>query len=266
MISRADRSLALALAALAAEAGQLILQIAAAGAASRTKADGSPVTAADERAEALLVAALARLLPGVPVLAEEQACAGMLPASHDEMLVIDPLDGTKEFIAGRPEFTVNIAVVAGGTPVVGTVHAPALGRTWAGASGAGAWSAAHEPGAVPAATAFSPVATRVPMQPPVAMISHSHLDPDSAAFLDRLGVRERRPMGSSIKFTLIASGEADVYPRFGPVMEWDIAAGHAVLAAAGGAVLSPDGTPVSYGHAERGYRCRPFIAWGRPPV
>jgi 3'(2'), 5'-bisphosphate nucleotidase len=182
------------------------------------------------------------------------------------MLVIVPLDGTKEFIAGRPEYTVNVALVAGGVPVAGAVHAPALGRCWAGAPGAGAMAAEHAPGAVPSEASFSPIATRPPAEPPCAMVSHSHLDAESLAFLDRLGVQERRPVGSSIKFALIAAGEADVYPRFGPVMEWDIAAGHAVLAAAGGAVLTPDGAPVDYGHAERGYRCRPFIAWGRAPA
>jgi 3'(2'), 5'-bisphosphate nucleotidase len=181
-------------------------------------------------------------------------------------VVIDPLDGTKEFIAGRPEYTVNIALVSGGAPIVGAVHAPGLGRTWAGAAGSGAFAAEHATGAVPARSAFSPITTRLPAHPPRAMVSHSHLDPESLAFLEHLGVKDRCPVGSSLKFTLIAEGEADVYPRFGPVMEWDIAAGHAVLAAAGGAVLTPEGAPVTYGHAENGYRCRPFIAWGRAPA
>ena len=266
MTPPSDRALALALAALAAEAGRLILEIAASGAAPRLKADGSPVTDADERAEALILEGLARLLPGVPVLAEEQAARGALPARHDELVLVDPLDGTKEFLAGRPEFTVNIAVVASGAPVAGAVDAPALGRVWAGAASAGALAADYAPGAVPDVAAFSPIATVPPARPPRAVVSHSHLDPDSAAFLDRLGVTERRRVGSSVKFTLIAQGDADVYPRFGPVMEWDIAAGHAVLAAAGGAVLTPDGGLVSYGRSAAGYRCRPFIAWGRAPA
>jgi 3'(2'), 5'-bisphosphate nucleotidase len=265
MPAPADRALALALAMLAAEAGRLILEIAAAGPAHRRKADGSPVTDADERAEELLVAGLARLLPGVPILAEEEASRGVLPARHDEFVLIDPLDGTKEFLAGRPEYTVNLALVRGGTPVAGALHAPALGRSWAGA-GAGAVAAAHARGAIPAPAAFAAIATRDPPQPPVAVVSHNHVDPQSLAFLDRLGVRERRPVGSSLKFALIAEGGADLYPRFGPVMEWDIAAGHAVLAAAGGAVLSPEGAAVTYGDAATGYRCRPFIAWGRGPA
>jgi len=154
MIPQADRNLALALAVLAAEAGRLILEIAAAGADSRVKGDGSPVTVADERAEALLIEGLAHLLPGVPVLAEELASAGTLPARHDEMLVIDPLDGTKEFIAGRPEYTVNVALVAGGVPVAGAVHAPALGRCWAGAR----WSPPAPPWSPSTRCASSPTA------------------------------------------------------------------------------------------------------------
>lgn len=266
MTPPADRALALALAMLAAEAGRLILEIAAAGTVSRRKADDSPVTDADERGEALLVTGLARLLPGVPLLAEEAASRGTLPTRHDEFVLVDPLDGTREFLAGRAEYTVNIALVVGGSPVAGALHAPALGRTWAGTAGAGALAADHTRGAIPAPAAFAAITTRPPPPSPVAVVSHSHLDPESLAFLDRLGVGERRPVGSSLKFALIAEGAADVYPRFGPVMEWDIAAGHAVLAAAGGAVLHPDGTPVTYGNATASYRCRPFVAWGRAPT
>jgi 3'(2'), 5'-bisphosphate nucleotidase len=262
-----DRALAFALAALTAEAGRLILEIARSGAEGRLKADGSPVTICDERAEAFLLARLAELLPGVPVIAEESASRGVVPAASGEFLLVDPLDGTKEFIAGRDCYTVNVGLVSSaGEPVAGGLHAPAQGRSWAGAVGAGAWAARHDLGAIPAVGDFVPVATRPPAVPPVALTSHSHIAAESLAFLARLGAGERRSVGSSLKFAEIAEGRADVYPRFGPTMEWDTAAGHAVLAAAGGAVLTPDGAPFLYGHAERGYRNGPFIAWGRAPA
>ncbi|HVV93852.1 MAG TPA: 3'(2'),5'-bisphosphate nucleotidase CysQ [Hyphomicrobiales bacterium] len=260
-----DRALALALAALTAEAGRLILEIAKAGAEGRLKGDGSPVTLCDERAEEFLLEGLAGLLPGVPVVAEESASRGVVPAAASDFLLVDPLDGTKEFIAGRDCYTVNVGLIAAGEPVAGALHAPAQGRSWAGAADAGAWGARHDLGAIPAAASFFPIATRPPAVPPVALTSHSHMEAESLAFLDRIGAGERRPVGSSLKFAEIAEGLADVYPRFGPTMEWDTAAGHAVLAAAGGVVLTPGGQPFRYGHAERGYRNGPFVAWGRDP-
>jgi 3'(2'), 5'-bisphosphate nucleotidase len=260
-----ERALALALAALTAEAGRLILEIARAGTEGRLKEDGSPVTICDERAEAFLLEALAKLLPGVPIVAEESASRGALPTMAGEFVLVDPLDGTREFIAGRDCYTVNIGLVAAGEPVAGALHAPAQGRSWAGATGVGAWAAGHELGAIPAAASFFPIATRPPAVPPVALTSHSHIEAESLAFLDRIGAGERRPVGSSLKFAEIAEGRADVYPRFGPTMEWDTAAGHAVLAAAGGVVLTPEGAPFRYGPGERGNRNGPFVAWGRSP-
>jgi 3'(2'), 5'-bisphosphate nucleotidase len=255
--------LALALVRLAAEAGRRVL--AADSGDAHVKPDGSPVTAADVAAEAVILAGLGAILPGVPVLSEERAAAGELPRAGGTLLVVDPLDGTREYVAGRAEYTVNIALVHDGRPAVGVLHAPALGRSWVGAVGAGALGARHAPGDIPMADAFAPVATRAPRRPPAALVSRSHLDSEATALLDRLGVRERRGIGSALKFGLLAEGEADLYPRFGPTMEWDIAAGDALLTAAGGAVLDPAGMPLRYAKAGQGYRTGPFVAWGRPP-
>jgi 3'(2'), 5'-bisphosphate nucleotidase len=134
-----------------------------------------------------------------------------------------------------------------------------------GAVGTGARAARHAPGESPVADAFVAVTTRVPLRPPVALVSRSHLDSEATALLDRLGVQERRGIGSALKFGLLAEGEADLYPRFGPTMEWDIAAGDALLTAAGGAVLDPAGAPLRYAKAGQGYRTGPFVAWGRAP-
>ena len=249
------------LVALAERASAATLEHYGGDVAVRAKADASPVTAADEAAEALIVDGLARLTPGWPVVAEEAVAAGRVPevGVTGAFWLVDPLDGTKEFLSRNGEFTVNIALVRGRRPVLGVVLAPALGRVWWGAVGGGAWRRQAS-----AAVAGEAVPIRARRRPPdggVAAISRSHLDPESLAYLEREGVRERVSGGSSLKFCLIAEGRADVYPRFGRTMEWDTAAGHAVLAAAGGRVIAAgDGADLLY--AKPGFANPSFIALG----
>lgn len=262
------RDTAARLAEIAVSAGAAIMRIYAEPVEARAKADGSPLTAADLAAEEVIAAGLATLLPGVPVISEEAAItAEGLGARGETFVLVDPLDGTKEFLSRTDEFTVNIALIAGGEPRAGVVYAPALSRLWLGAVGAGAEVREVAPaadGAVVRAAASRPARVRVrPSSGLVAVASRSHLDPETQAFLDALPIAERRSIGSSLKFCLVAEGQADVYPRFGPTMEWDTAAGHAVLAAAGGRVTLPDGTtPLSYGKAAAGYRNGAFVCWG----
>jgi 3'(2'), 5'-bisphosphate nucleotidase len=245
---------------LVARAAAAILAVAPSALAPRTKVDQSPVTAADEAAQAVIVEGLARLLPGVPVVAEE---GGLRPEFLSPLFVlVDPLDGTREFIAGRPEFTVNVALIADRMPVVGVIAGPALGRIWRGCVGRGAERLTLVAEGAP--KAVEPAAIRVRPAPShglVAALSRSHFDAQTEAFIDRLPIVERTSLGSSAKFCLIAEGSADVYPRLSPTCEWDIAAGHAVLAAAGGAVLAPDGQPISFGQLPE-FRVPAFVAWG----
>ncbi len=253
-------------AALASEAGLAIMDIYAQPFEVRSKADDSPVSAADEAAEAILLAGVAKLLPGVPVVAEEAMAAGQTVASDlSRFILIDPLDGTREFIAKNGEFTVNIALIEQGRPVAGCVYAPAINRMFIG--GSRAWVADVAPGAAPDPAAFQPITTRAyPDSGLTALASRSHADPDTQAFIAARGITDCRAAGSSLKFCVIAAGEADVYPRFGPTMEWDIAAGHAVLAAAGGQVVAPDGSALGYGKSAQGFRNGAFVAWGQSPV
>jgi 3'(2'), 5'-bisphosphate nucleotidase len=261
-----DPRLLHALATLAVTAGGAILDVYEREAiAVRAKDDRSPVTDADEAAEAILLSGLERLLPGVAVVAEE-ACSrdGAPEAAPGTFLLVDPLDGTREFLARNGEFTVNVGLIVDGEPVLGCVHAPALGATWTGAGGLGAQAARTALREAPAPEDFRPIAARLaPQSALCAVASRSHADAETEAFLRDLGVAHRRSAGSSLKFCLLAEGEADVYPRFGPTMEWDTAAGHAVLAAAGGAVMQPDGGAFRYGKAANGFRNGPFVAWGR---
>lgn len=250
---------------LAAEAGRLILNLSSQGFEIRTKDDQSPVTNADIRAEEMLLAGLEKLMPGVPVLAEESASRGVVPPIADAFLVLDPLDGTREFISGRAEYTVNIGLVTDGRPRIGVLHAPALGRTYWGITGSGAARALHKPGTIPTDDEFAAIATRNPATPLVALTSRGHNDAVTEAFLDGIGAQDRRRLGSALKFALVAEGSADVYPRFGNTMEWDTAAGEAILSASGGAVLTPEGTPLNYGRAAENFRNGAFIAWGRAP-
>ena len=242
----------------ALRAGVAILDVYnAAGAPDvRRKADASPVTEADERAEVVIVELLAREAPGIPVIAEETAEREGLPGHvPPRFWVVDPLDGTKEFIARNGEFTVNIALVEDGRPVLGVVHVPALGVTFAAA---GTGTATRQRGTAPS----EPIAARpVPKRGAVVVHSRSHENaPKLAEFLAGLDAPTTLVSGSAIKFGLIAAGEADLYPRFGPTMEWDTAAGHAVLEAAGGSVTTLDGAPFRYG--KPGFLNGGFIARG----
>jgi 3'(2'), 5'-bisphosphate nucleotidase len=260
------------LAAIAVAAGAAIMRVYAAPIEAERKADGSPLTAADLAAEAVIAEGLARGFAGVPVISEEATpTAAGLGAHGETFLLVDPLDGTKEFLSRTDEFTVNIAVVADGRPRAGVVYAPALGRLWLGALGAGAEALEVAPGAAEQGVQGvpgRPIRVRPrPARDLVAVASRSHLDPETEAFLAGLPVGEQRSIGSSLKFCLVAEGQADVYPRFGPTMEWDTAAGQAVLEAAGGRVTlppvgRPGGVPLSYGKADAGYRNGAFVAWG----
>lgn len=250
------------LTAIAIEAGCRILEVRNRPHDVTAKADGTPLTEADLAAEEVIAAGLAAAAPAIPVLSEE---AAERPAFDPEgaFLLVDPLDGTREFIGPTGEFTVNIALIVGGRAVCGVVHAPALGRIWRGAVGHGAEAARFDVDAEPASVAWKPSVVRArPAEGLTAVASRSHLDAETEAFLARLSVAEHRSIGSSLKFCLVADGEADIYPRFGPTMEWDTAAGHAVLEAAGGHVARPDGGPFTYGKAAAGFRNGPFIAWG----
>jgi len=230
-------------------AGEKILQIYAGDVAAAAKTDGSPVTAADTAAEAVIIAELARFAPDVPVVAEEQAAAGRVPAACRTFFLVDPLDGTKEFISKNGEFTVNIALVEDGVPVAGVVYAPALGEICAGAAGEGARAAKVVDG-VPGA--WTPIRVRpVPEAGLDVVASRSHLTDETRAFIERFKVNDLVSAGSSLKLCRVACGHADLYPRLGRTMEWDIAAGDAVLRAAGGMVMTLDGAPLVYGKRDQ---------------
>jgi len=236
-------------------AGDVILDIYRTDFEVRGKNDSSPVTEADEKAEALILPALEALLPGVPVVAEEAVAAGNIPEVGERFWLVDPLDGTKEFISRNGEFTVNIALIEKGRPVLGLVLAPAMDRLFGGAVGAGAWI--EEQGTRRAISVRTPPAEGV-----TVVASRSHGDATALdAFLAPYTVAELRSAGSSLKICLVAAGEADLYPRLGRTMEWDIAAGHGVLAAAGGALTAIDGSPLNYG--KPGFDNPHFVAKGR---
>jgi 3'(2'), 5'-bisphosphate nucleotidase len=249
---------------LVSTAGAAILATRAGGLEVRTKADHSPVTAADGAAEAAILDGLAHVLPGVAVVSEE---AGMLcSALPDGFVLVDPLDGTREFIAGRDEFTVNVAIVVGGRPQLGVVAAPAQGLLWRGVVGMGAERLRLVPGRpAGAADERRAIYTRAaPRSGLVAVASRSHLDAETEGFLARLPIAERVSCGSAVKFCQVAEGAADVYPRLSTTCEWDVAAGHALLVAAGGAVTMPDGGPLGYGRCDANFRVPAFVAWGDP--
>lgn len=251
---------------IVSRAAGAIVAIAPAAAAARQKSDLSPVTAADEAAEAVILEGLAEVAPGLAVVSEEAAAQGHVPAIGADFILVDPLDGTREFLAGRDEFTVNLAIIADGVPAIGLVAAPALGLVWRGVVGRFAERLRLAPGA-PASEAREITVLRTRAEPAdglVAAVSRSHLDAGTAAFLKSLPVTAEIVCGSSVKFCRIAEGVADIYPRLGPTCEWDIAAGHAVLAAAGGVVTTPEGAPLRYGHAADGFRVPGFVAWGDP--
>ncbi len=253
-----DAQLVEELTGLVARAAAAILAIAPTALDTRLKADESPVTAADEAADAVIAQGLARHMPGVAVVSEESRERPTVLG--DTFMLVDPLDGTKEFVKGLGEYTVNLAIVSGGEPIAGFIAAPALGLLWRGVVGRGAERLGLD-------RAAAPVAIRCRPAPPdglVAAASRSHFSAATAAFLDRVGVTSRISCGSSLKFCRVAEGAVDIYPRLSGISEWDIAAGHAIVTAAGGVVTTPEGTPLHYGNAAQDYNVPGFIAWGDP--
>ncbi len=251
------RQLAMRLAVIAREAGEAILNIYDAASTVREKADHSPVTAADEAAERLILARLGSAAPKYPVVAEESVAAGRIPeVGNGPFWLVDPLDGTLEFIHRRGEFTVNIALIETGRPTLGVVYLPAQGKTYLGYGPGFAFRIEGDEG--PRSIAARPA----PAEGRIAVASRSHRDAKTEAFLAEQNIKNWTAAGSSLKFCLIAEGGADIYPRFGRTMEWDTAAGHAVLAAAGGRVHTLDGRELRYGKPD--FANPAFIAEGRP--
>ncbi|MGQ0742397.1 MAG: 3'(2'),5'-bisphosphate nucleotidase CysQ [Alphaproteobacteria bacterium] len=256
--------LAAQLAQIAHEAGKLILDHYEAGVEARRKVDRSPVTAADEEAEALIVKRLSEIAPGVPVIAEEAVSAGHKPEPGRKFFLVDPLDGTKEFLARNGEFTVNIGLIEDNIPIAGVVHAPALRRLFVGAQDCGAFEIPDVPEHELDLERAIPIrARKSPEDGLVAVASRTHRDHKTEEYLAHYRIKRFVAIGSSLKFCLVAAGEADIYPRHGRTMEWDSAAGHAVLAAAGGTVTRLDGTPLIYGNIETGFANPHFVARGR---
>lgn len=238
------------------EAGAAIMRVYAAAINVAYKTDSSPVTDADRLAEQIILKRLAEIAPETPVLSEEAASEGKAFVPSTEFFLVDPLDGTKEFIGRNGEFTVNIALIRSGAAVAGAVYAPALGRLYLGAKSLGAWR-------IDDGGARKNIAARRPSGGLVAVASRSHRSPETDDYLRTLDVASFAEAGSSLKFCLIAEGTADIYPRFGRTMEWDTGAGQAVLEAAGGAVVEhPSGRPLAYGKAARGFDNPYFVARG----
>jgi len=242
----------------AREAGEAILEVVRRGFDVESKKDSSPVTEADLAAELIILAALARAAPGVPVIAEEEVAAGRIPKHGDLYFLVDPLDGTKEFVRGGDDYTVNIGLIERGAPTLGVVYAPATGKLYAGCVGEGA---TRDDGSGPV-----PIRTRDRGEQLTAVASKSHLNQATIDYLEAaVGTCGYVAVGSSLKFCILAEGQADIYPRASPTSEWDTAAGHAVLLAAGGLVDGPDGRPLRYG--KPAFLNRAFVAtsgW-KPP-
>ena len=227
------------------------------------KTDGSPVTEADLAADRIIGEGLARLAPDIPSLSEERVQLAKLPY-RDSFFLIDPLDGTKEFVAGRDEFTVNLALVTGGLPLLGIVAAPALGLIWRGIVGHGAERLTLRDGAAPR---VEPIRTRPcpPRgQPWTVAVSRSHGDARTEAFIAARPGAVRSELGSAVKFGRVAEGAVDIYPRMSPTCEWDVAAGHAVVTAAGGRITDSKGAALHFGAGRADFILPEFIAWGDP--
>jgi 3'(2'), 5'-bisphosphate nucleotidase len=230
---------------LALAAGEIVLRLRAEGVTADRKADLSPVTEADRAAERAILAGLRAEFPGIPVVGEEEAAAGLAPRQLGrQFFLVDPLDGTRDFLAGRPDFTVNLALVRDGMPALGAVFAPAHGELFAG-GGKSAWRRRAEPGRMPGLP--EPIAARTAASPPVILVSRSHRTAETDAWLARYPHAVRIALGSSLKFCRLAAGEADLYPRLGTTMAWDTAAGDAILRAAGGSTRTLEGAPLAYG-------------------
>jgi 3'(2'), 5'-bisphosphate nucleotidase len=254
---------------IVSRAAAAILAARASALNTRTKADQSPVTAADDASEAIILEGMTRLMPGVPIISEEASARAAVGAIGDEFILVDPVDGTRELVAGRDEFTINLGLVRDGCAALGIVMAPAIGLVWRTAANGGAERFRLAAGAA-ADTAREITAIRTRPMPEagvVAAVSRSHFDAATGASLGRLATRfgevTRLESGSAIKLCRVAEGAADVYPRLAATHQWDVAAGHAILSAAGGTVTTAAGLPLSYRPAD-GLRVPGFIAWGDP--
>jgi 3'(2'), 5'-bisphosphate nucleotidase len=248
---------------LVVRAGAAILAVNRRAMKIDAKSDGSPVTEADLAADRIIGEELARLVPDVPALSEERAHSAR-PPYRGGFFLIDPLDGTKEFVAGRGEFTVNLALVTDGTPLLGIIGAPALGLLWRGLVGRGAERLRINDAA---AGAPEPIRTRpCPKRgdPWIAAVSRSHGDARTEAFIASRPGAIREKLGSAVKFGRLAEGEADIYPRLSPTSEWDVAAGHALVTAAGGKITDAKGRELRFGERRDGFIVPDFIAWGDP--
>ena len=234
------------------------------------KQDGSPVTEADHAADRIIAEGLARLVPAIPVVSEERThlakppSGGFLGSFLGSFFLIDPLDGTKEYISGRDEFTVNLALVTDGTPLLGIIGAPALGLIWRGLVGQGAQRLTISGSAAEAASAIHTRRLPQPGHDWVAAVSRSHGDARTEAFIDQRPGATRMALGSAVKFGRVAEGSVDIYPRLAPTSEWDIAAGHAIVTAAGGKVTDGQGAELRFGAGPEDFIVPEFIAWGDP--
>lgn len=264
--SLACRALLDELSSLVSTAGAAILAACAGSLEVREKSDHSPVTAADHASEAVMLEGVSRLLPGLSIVSEEAATRSLPSQLSSSFVLIDPLDGTRELLAGRNEFTINVAIVKDARPWLGIIAAPAQGMLWRGAAPCGAERMLLAAGAsVSAAKERTPINTRpCPRTGLVTAVSRSHFDAQTAALLERLPGSRRIACGSALKFCRLAEGAVDLYPRLSTTCEWDVAAGHALVAAAGGTVLTPDAGPLRYGGIGGGFRVPAFIAWGDP--
>ena len=250
MTIKIDQTLIDSLVPAVREAGAVIMEVYKTDFEAVRKADGSPVTEADKRAEAILLPAIKSVAPDIQIISEEND-ASHTQIAEDLFFLVDPLDGTKEFLKqdGKGSFTVNIGLVKAGVPIAGIVFAPALDALYTAIVGVGAQLNG------------APISVNGQDNPKIAVASSSHRDAQTNAWLEQAGITEAISIGSSLKFCLVAEGRADVYPRFGPTMEWDTAAGHAILRGAGGEVYHPDGSLFTYGKSE--FRNGPFIAEGK---
>ncbi len=250
-------------------AGTAVLRYRAQRVVEERKQDGTPVSAADREAETILVDGLERLMPDIPIVAEEAVSEGHVPNIIDRAFLVDALDGTREYLDGGDDFTVNVALVENGTPIFGLLLAPAHGRLFAtlGHNQAATVRLTRGQMANADVPSLTPISTAEPDRSALrALTSRSHLSPKTIELLNRLPVAQSRQISSSLKFGLIAAGEADLYPRMGPTSAWDTAAGHAILRAAGGTVLTLDGRPLRYLTTPGQFLNPPFIACGRATI
>ena len=242
---------------LAVRAGDEILEVYAQDFEVLTKADESPVTAADERAELVILDGLVEIAPEIPVVAEESAAAGKIPnVSGGRFFLVDPLDGTRQFVERNGQFTVNIGLIEGGVPTLGVVHLPVLAETyWTDGRGG---ALRRRDGQVTSIRCRAPGDDGL-----VVVASRSHRNQETEDYLATLDIKELDASGSSLKFCRVAEGAADLYPRLGRTMEWDVAAGHALLLAAGGSMTTFDGAPFTYGKPR--FENPHFLVRGLPP-